>query len=221
MSSPKRALQVVATKERAPYGSSSTKRSQRKADTMRRLLEAGCSLFSEYGYEPTTIDQITTRAGVSRAAFYLHFETKSDIIRALVVSVASRLRGCYAHLTELGPTPSLDDVIGWTREFLETCRSDGATVLLLQRTLQPDSKLFDEIAFYEDVIAMLGQRYPRFAAAATDPTAFAEALLFFFQLQALIRQLCGPSESRLDWDAISRAVANGFLRFLEGGSDRA
>jgi AcrR family transcriptional regulator len=183
---------------------------------MRRLMNAGCALFTEFGYEATTIDQIASQAGVSRAAFYLHFETKADIIHALIANVGESLREHYAALAALGPAPSLEAVAAWTHDFFETCRSDGSTVLLLHRTLQPNGELFDEIAFYDDIMGLLGTGFPRFAAAASDRETHAEALLFFLELQALIRLLC-TSDSRLDWESICRASAKSFLAFTRAG----
>ena len=206
-------------RKRAPYGSSSNRRSLRKADTMRRLMNAGCTLFTEFGYEATTIDQIASHAGVSRAAFYLHFETKADIIHALIANVGESLRGCYAALAKLGPAPTLHAVRDWVEDFFKTCYRNGATVLLLQRTLQPNGKLFDEIAFYDDIMALLGTGFPRFAAAASDPEIHAEALLFFLELQALIRLMC-TSDERLDWESIFLASAKSFLTFVKGGQPK-
>jgi AcrR family transcriptional regulator len=181
---------------------------------MRRLMDAGKTLFTEFGYEVTTIDQITSLAGVSRAAFYLHFETKADIIRALVIDVSHSLEDRYAALAKLGPSPTAEAVTQWIRELLQACRSDGTT-LLLHRTIHPGSNLFDEIAFYDAMIELLGTGYPRFAATKSDPFAKAGALLFFFQLQALIRQL--TTGDRLDWDSLCQATAQYFLSFSGEG----
>jgi AcrR family transcriptional regulator len=201
-------------KKRAPYGSSSNLRSLRKADTMRRLMSAGCALFNEFGYEATTIDQIASAAGISRAAFYLHFESKADVIRALTANVSDRLRKHYVKLAQLGPASSVDTVSAWLGELLDTCRSDGSIVLLMQRTLQPDSQLFDEIRFYDEIMTTLGKGFPRFAAAATDEDIRAEAMLFFFELQACIRLIC-TTDSALDWQLIRRAWARRFLSFVQ------
>lgn len=203
-------------KQRAAYGSASNRRSLRKADTMRRLLNAGCTLFTEGGYEATTIDQIASAAGVSRAAFYLHFESKSDIIHALANDVAESLRKRYDVLIELGPDPSMPAVTRWVADFVETCRVDGAMALMLQRTMvRPDVDLVDEIAYYDDLMLRLGTRYPRFGVASEDPSVRAEAQVFFFQLLALIRQVYA-ADKRLDWSELHKATAKNFLAFIRG-----
>jgi AcrR family transcriptional regulator len=52
----------------------------RRAD----LLDAAERCFAERGYHATTVDEIAARAGVSKGAFYWHFETKRDAFTALV-----------------------------------------------------------------------------------------------------------------------------------------
>jgi len=47
--------------------------------TRRRLVRAAMRLFSEKGYEATTTNQISKRAGVSVGIFYKYFKDKRDI----------------------------------------------------------------------------------------------------------------------------------------------
>ena len=52
---------------------------QRRAD----LLEAGRELFIAKGVAATSLDDITSRAGVSKGLFYLYFRSKDDLLIAL------------------------------------------------------------------------------------------------------------------------------------------
>ena len=52
---------------------------QRRAD----LLEAGRELFLAKGVAATSLDDITSRAGVSKGLFYLYFRSKDDLLIAL------------------------------------------------------------------------------------------------------------------------------------------
>jgi AcrR family transcriptional regulator len=45
-----------------------------------RLAEAAFALFDERGYEQTTVDDITERAGVGRTTFFRHYRSKEDVI---------------------------------------------------------------------------------------------------------------------------------------------
>lgn len=55
-------------------------RVQQKARTRENLRDAAMELFADQGYARTTVDDITSRVGCSRATFYLHFETKARIV---------------------------------------------------------------------------------------------------------------------------------------------
>ncbi len=65
---------------------------QRRAD----LLAAGEALFLEKGVAATPLDEITSRAGVSKGLFYLYFRSKDDLLAALQdqfsVRLADRIR---------------------------------------------------------------------------------------------------------------------------------
>lgn len=49
-----------------------------------RLLESALRLFSEKGYEGTSIREIIEGAGVTRPVLYYYFENKEDLFRRLV-----------------------------------------------------------------------------------------------------------------------------------------
>jgi len=52
----------------------------------RRLLASALGLFSEKGYEGTSIREIIERAGVTRPVLYYYFENKEHLFRRLVES---------------------------------------------------------------------------------------------------------------------------------------
>lgn len=45
-----------------------------------RLAQAAFALFDERGYEQTTVDDITERAGLGRTTFFRHYRSKEDVI---------------------------------------------------------------------------------------------------------------------------------------------
>lgn len=47
------------------------------------LMNAAQRLFLKHGAGPTTIEQITTGAGVAKGTFYLYFSSKEDVLAAL------------------------------------------------------------------------------------------------------------------------------------------
>ncbi len=61
------------------------------------LEEAATELFLEQGYSQTTIEQITSRAGVSRATFFNYFSSKSDVLWLDVDETLSSLEERIGH----------------------------------------------------------------------------------------------------------------------------
>jgi AcrR family transcriptional regulator len=47
------------------------------------LMNAAETLFLEQGFDRTTIEEITTAAGVAKGTFYLQFPAKTDVLEAL------------------------------------------------------------------------------------------------------------------------------------------
>jgi AcrR family transcriptional regulator len=75
-----------------------------KPSARERLAEAAFALFDERGYEQTTVDDITERAGLGRTTFFRHYRSKEDVIfpdhDRLLEQVAERLH-TSSHATAL------------------------------------------------------------------------------------------------------------------------
>jgi AcrR family transcriptional regulator len=48
-----------------------------------RILPTALTLFGEHGYHGTSMQRIADALGVTRAAFYYHYASKQDLLRAL------------------------------------------------------------------------------------------------------------------------------------------
>lgn len=71
----------------------------RRSDTRERIQQVALELFSEQGYEKTSLREIAERLGVTKAALYYHFTTKEEILGSLVTDVAR----------------SIDELLDWAR----------------------------------------------------------------------------------------------------------
>lgn len=73
-------------------------RERKKALTRQRLQEQALRLFTERGYEATTVEQIAAAAGVSHMTFFRYFPTKEDAVLSdsydpmLVAAIRARPR---------------------------------------------------------------------------------------------------------------------------------
>ncbi|GAA0900148.1 TetR family transcriptional regulator [Virgisporangium ochraceum] len=63
-----------------------------RSGTRRRIQEVALELFTEQGYEATSLREISERLGVTKAALYYHFKTKEEIIGSLIDDRLALLR---------------------------------------------------------------------------------------------------------------------------------
>ncbi len=66
-------------------------RAAQKQLTRQLLLDAGLDFFESKGYAFTTVDDIASAAGTTRTTFYVHFASKADLMKALIVSLNESL----------------------------------------------------------------------------------------------------------------------------------
>jgi AcrR family transcriptional regulator len=60
-------------------------------DTRARIQEVALTLFTEQGYERTSLREIAEHLGVTKAALYYHFRSKDDIVTSVVSDRIDRL----------------------------------------------------------------------------------------------------------------------------------
>jgi AcrR family transcriptional regulator len=57
---------------------------RRPADRPGEILAAALEVFATYGFQAARLEEVAKRAGVSKGALYLYFETKAELFRAVV-----------------------------------------------------------------------------------------------------------------------------------------
>ncbi len=57
---------------------------QRSEKTRQSIMEAAIRQFSSHGYRETSVDDICAESGVSKGAFYYHFESKQKLFLELL-----------------------------------------------------------------------------------------------------------------------------------------
>ncbi len=72
-----------------------------------RLLEAAERVFSEKGLDRAKVEDITTQAGLSKGAFYLHFDSKGDAFKELLSEVLAHLQSRMGEAKQ-STLPALD-----------------------------------------------------------------------------------------------------------------
>lgn len=63
-------------------------RQKRSVNTRGTIVRAAARLWSEKGYDETTVDEICALAGVGRSTYYLHFSSKDELLLELSLATA-------------------------------------------------------------------------------------------------------------------------------------
>jgi AcrR family transcriptional regulator len=77
---------VVHSRRRKPPES----RADAKAETREALVDAAAALFGKHGFDAPSLDDICARAGYTRGAFYVHFQSREELIVAVVERHSAR-----------------------------------------------------------------------------------------------------------------------------------
>lgn len=91
-----------------------------REDTRTRIQDIALRLFTEQGYEATSLREIAEELGVTKAALYYHFKTKDDIVASLVDERVQQL----------------EDLLTWVRSQPRTPRTRRELVVRYARILR-------------------------------------------------------------------------------------
>jgi len=74
--------------------------SNHKESTRKRLLDVGAALAKEQGFGTTGVDGLMAAAGLTSGAFYSHFNSKSELLEAIVENDLNRSLQLFANKTD-------------------------------------------------------------------------------------------------------------------------
>jgi AcrR family transcriptional regulator len=87
-----------------------------------RLVEAALDLFSEQGYENTTVIQIAERAGLTKSTFFRHFRDKREVLfggETMPAFVAEQIAAAPADATPMRAVGYVLEALGKSAFSLE------------------------------------------------------------------------------------------------------
>lgn len=113
---------------------------RRDSRTRAALLDAATQAFELLGYARTTVADITDRAEVSRATFYVYFASKAEVFQVL----AERLRDSFlqaqeAHGVDLSDPVAVAETT--TRDFLTAYARNLAFITVLEHQALSDERI--------------------------------------------------------------------------------
>lgn len=197
-----------------PGGAREPKWRRRAAERPDEILDAALALFSVQGYEPTSVDEVAARAGISKAGLYLYFDSKDALLRALIEREIAPFARALPGLVEEGkgdPKLTLTRIVLAMSTMFQNERAFAAAKVVL--SVAPR---FPEIAAYyrENVIDivlaafrhLIEEGMRRGIFRAVDPHVAARAILGPMLLKAMRQNLFGGGEEPRTGDPVLQQV---------------
>ncbi|HZM78450.1 MAG TPA: helix-turn-helix domain-containing protein [Candidatus Limnocylindrales bacterium] len=79
----------------------------RREDTRSRIQEIALELFTEKGYDATSLREISERLGVTKAALYYHFKSKEEIVESMTADHIARIEALIEWAGDQDSTPEM------------------------------------------------------------------------------------------------------------------
>src|SRR5688572_17919117 len=133
------------------------KRARRPEARPDEILDAALAVFSEQGFAGARVEDIAARAGLSKGAVYLYFDSKHDMLKALVRRLADRVMGA-AEFVVNADHGDAEQTLRTLLAFMGAQLADP-TVSAAPRLIIAEAQRFPEIAaFYRDTVLVRAQR---------------------------------------------------------------
>ena len=155
---------------------------EQRTRTRALIVDAAQKTFADRGYVGSSIEHILVTAGVSRAAFYSHFDGKLAVVRAIAKDFEPAWHPVFAYLAELR-NPGLPELTEWATRHLEMHRANRDICTLLTQVAVLEEALYWEVSAQRDIIiTMLAERHKAFELASHDDDVLLEAHILLWGL---------------------------------------
>lgn len=97
------------------------KRKVQGAETKKKLYEIAKKLFSERNFSDVNVEDITDEAGITKGAFYVHFESKDALIAILIADYVASADMDYKTFVEALPNemPASEVILALTQKIAD------------------------------------------------------------------------------------------------------
>ena len=198
-------------------------RTRRPESRPAEILEAALDLFSERGFAATRLEDVASRAGLSKAAIYLYFKDKESLLTALVeTTIGTRLELAQGLIAahEGAMSPLLAQILGLlSKQMNESRLPDIIKLVITESRARPEigrtyleRVVLRALPLFQSLIER-GMASGEFRAV--DSRLAVKCLVGPMLLGALWRSVFEPLGAEpLDIEALARQHADLFLRGL-------
>lgn len=122
----------------------SSTREKNKITKRKCILDAAVRLFSQKGYEHTSIEELAREAGIGKGTVYSYFQTKKDIVRAFCEDELEFTREELTQNTDPDTPLKEQLLIFFMAEFKHLSKNKEFGRLYLQETVFPQEHQSEE-----------------------------------------------------------------------------
>ncbi|HMP08474.1 MAG TPA: TetR/AcrR family transcriptional regulator [Lacipirellulaceae bacterium] len=189
------------------------------ADTRQRLIDAAVGRFYRDGFRNVGLDQILADVGISKTAFYKHFESKDDLMLA-VLEYKNRwlqdlLRETCAARGDRAPGDELRALFDVVEQFVEADDFHGCIfVNVVMEFPLPHEPAHQAAAQHKRAIEALVCELAQQAGAA-DPQTLAKDLCLVMEGAYVTRQVTGDAHAGVVARRVAECVISSHLSLLK------
>jgi AcrR family transcriptional regulator len=192
---------------------------QRGEETRTRILDSAVRLFASRGFSSSSVDEICASAGVSKGAFYHHFESKQGLFLALldgwlkaIDNAVEAARDKTAPETFMQMTEAFPYIFETAGEglpmFLEFWLQASRDRKIWQASIAPYRR-------YHRYFASLIERGVAEGSFADVDPEIAARMIISMAMGLLLQSLLDPEGA--DWEQVARACTTRVVRDLQRG----
>ena len=176
------------------------KRQRRKEARPAEIMAAGLKIFSERGFAATRLEDVAEAADISKATIYLYFDSKADLLKAIVRQIVSPRIGELEEIIRAydGPTTDMLRII-YAR--MSTIIGTAGIRPLIKLIVMEANNFPDIVKFYWDEVAsrglanlsyLINRGIERGEFRPCDAEATAQSVIFPILMNALATEVFGP-----------------------------
>lgn len=159
-------------------------------NTKERIMDVALHMFSEKGYEATSIRNICSEVGIKESTLYYHFKNKQDILDSLVTKFKNHIAELLSHIDEIPNKAYLNDV-----------KTPDDPASRIMETYMMDSYLFDPFCNLMIRLMMIEQFHNEELRELYERTMFIDP----YKIQMKIMKRLAPPEVLSDSRTEKRA----------------
>lgn len=184
---------------------------------MYKLMDAAEELFTNKGFNETSISDICKKAETAVGTFYIYFNTKTDVYHYLMWKYKKQIKSMLSESIESCTTRYEVEREG-IKCFIKFARQNPTVYNVIWGSLSIDQKLFTDyyISFAESYTRALDACGDELKT--TDHTTVAYILMGisnFLGLRAIFEEMSDEDIDRLIEETVMPALSGGFLKNCE------